>query len=162
MAAKKTIYEYGLQVLGYEFLQGRELLEGLVQNKARRYPFRGAVEGFVRTNQGALYFKTEPDFVCDMRSGPKIIDWYVPNLGSIEERLAWFVHDLLGYGQSLNFTDTNIMLFVILRDMAKYRYVKAKLVQAAVSISDSWYGTPKPSEWCYANIGKVLTEWREA
>lgn len=160
--AKRQLRESGLKVNGIKWVCGEELLEGLTLNKKRRYVFSGPTEGYLYTTQGALHFRTEAGFVCDMRSGPKIIDWYVPNLGTMAEREAWFLHDLLGYGQSLNFKDTNFMLFVLLRDLAKYRYVKAKVVQTAVGISDSWYGTPKPTEWCYANIGKVLTEWRAA
>ena len=156
------LYEYTLDVLDYDIVRGCEHLKNLKVNKSRRYTLDGIVEGHVYTTQGVLYFKTEAGFVFDGRSGPKIIDWYVPNLGSFEERLSWFLHDLLGYAQSLNFKDTNLMLFVLLRDLAKYRYVKAKVVQTAVGISDSWYGTPKPTEWCYADVCKVITEWRAA
>lgn len=162
MTKKKQIYESGLKVIGYDIVCGREHLENLKVNRSRRYTLDGIVEGHVYTTQGVLYFRTEAGFIFDGRSGPKCIDWYVPNLGSFEERLSWFLHDLLGYAQSLNFKDTNLMLFVLLRDLAKYRYVKAKVVQTAVGISDSWYGTPKPTEWCYANVGKVITEWRAA
>lgn len=159
MTKQKQIYESGLKVIGYDIVCGREHLENLKVNKSRRYTLDGIVEGHVYTTQGVLYFKTEAGFIFDGRSGPKIIDWYVPNLGTFEERLSWFLHDLLGYAQSLNFKDTNLMLFVLLRDLAKYRYVKAKLVQLAVSISKSWYGEPKPGDWCAKNIGKVTTKW---
>lgn len=156
---KRRLHEYGLRVLDFEFIQGREILEGLKLNKARRYPFGGVVEGRIYTNQGTLYFKTELGFECDMRSGPKLVDWYVPNLGTLEERITWLVHDLNGYGLDLSFEDTNLLLFAMLRDMAKYKYPKAKLVQLAVSISKSWYGEPKPGDWCTKNVGKMTTKW---
>ena len=34
--AKRRLHEYGLRVLDYEFIQGREILEGLKLNKSRR------------------------------------------------------------------------------------------------------------------------------
>lgn len=69
------------------------------------------------------------------------------------------MHDLNGYGLDLSFEDTNLLLYVMLRDLARYNYGKAKLVQLAVSISRSWYGEPNPGEWCAKNIGKVATKW---
>lgn len=161
MNSKRRLHEYGLKVTDWELTQGRAIIEGLKLNKKRHYLFDDAVEGYIYTSQGILHFRSEPGFECDMRSGPKIVDWYVPNLGTIEERLCWLVHDLNGYGLDLCFKDTNLLLFAMLRDMAKYYYPKAKLVQGAVSLSDSWYGNPKPDEWCYKNVGKVSTEWRD-
>lgn len=146
-----------LRIIGYEFLRGEELLKTLTLNKHRRYIFDDHIEGYLHTTQGRIYFHTWPGFECDMRSGPKLIDWYVPNLGTFEERFAWYLHDVLGYSQSLTFKETNLMLFAILHDLAHYRYTKAKVIQVAVSISSSWYGTPNENDWCYKNIGKVLT-----
>ena len=95
----------------------------------------------------------------DGRSGPPIIDWYVPNLGSLEERALWWMHDCLGYGESLDFWHTNRALRLGLRDQAGYRATKAWAIERAVSISKSWYGTPEPDDWCYNNITKVSTLW---
>lgn len=158
---KRKLHEYGLKVLGFELTQqGRDILNGLKINKKRRYLFDGVVKGCIYTTQGVLRFRSEPGFECDMRSGPKIIDWYVPNLGTLAERICWLVHDLNGYGLDLCFEDTNLLLFVMLRDLAEYYRPKAKLVQAGVSISRSWYGEPKEGDWCRKNIGKVATEWK--
>ena len=128
------LYEHTLKVLDYDIVRGREYLEGLNVNKSRRYALDGIVEGHVYTTQGVLYFKTEAGFIFDGRSGPKLIDWYVPNLGSFEERLSWYLHDLLGYAQSLNFKDTNLMLFVLLRNLAKYRYELVNEVKYTLGI----------------------------
>lgn len=157
--AKRRLHEYRLMVTAFAITQGSELIEGLKLNKKRRYPFDGVIEGYIYTTQGNLHFRSECGFECDMRSGPKIVDWYVPNLGTLAERLCWFVHDLNGYGLDLSFEDTNLLLYVMLRDLARYNYGKAKLVQLAVSISRSWYGEPNPGEWCAKNIGKVATKW---
>lgn len=94
--------------------------------------------------------------------GPSILDWYAPNLGTLAERMAWFAHDCNGYGLDLNFADTNVLLYTMLRDLAKYRVTKATTIQLAVSLSKGWYGTPKPNDWCYKNIGKVTTLFMKA
>lgn len=146
-----------LEVFGIEFFEGKEFFENLQQNKSRRYPQPGRVRFDVVTNQGRLHIETDPGFVFDGRSGPKIIDWYAPNLGTFEEKICWYAHDCNGYGLALSFEDTNILLNVMLRDMASYRKTKANVIELAVSISKSWYGKPKPGDWCCANIGKVKT-----
>lgn len=156
---KRRLFESGLKIKEWKITSGIEVLQALKPNKKRRYPLASEVEGYIKTNQGALFFKARAGFEFDGRSGPKIVDWYVPNLGSIEEIVCWLVHDLNGYGLDLCFKDTNVLLFAMLRDMAKYRYVKAKLVQGAVSVSDSWFGVPKPDDWCFRNIGLVETRF---
>lgn len=155
----RQLFKHGLKVLGFELVSGRASLENIKENRERRYVLYGEVNLIITTNQGNLNVVTSPGFVFDGRSGPKIIDWYTPNLGSLEERLCWFVHDCNGYGLDLSFEDTNVLLYAMLRDFAKYRTSKAALVQLAVSLSDSWYGEPKEDEWCYCNKDKVKTVW---
>lgn len=153
----RQLHKSGLKVLGFDISDGRELLEGIVQNDARRYPLKGRVNLAIYTNQGTLHVTTAAGFTFDGRSGPRLIDWYVPNLGTLAERLCWFVHDCNGYAQDLSFEDTNLLLFVMLRDLAKYYVPKATVIQLAVSLDRSWYGIPKSNDWCYCNIGKVST-----
>ena len=157
----RQLHKYGLKVLGYEFVGGlgREALSRIALNDERRYKLESDVNLIIRTNQGALHVVTASGFVFDGRSGPKIVDWYAPNLGTLEERICWLVHDCNGYGHDLSFEDTNLLLFAMLRDMAGYRASKAALIQLAVSISNSWYGSPKPGDWCCANVKKVKTLW---
>lgn len=156
---KNRLKKSSLKVLGFEFYEGRSLVANLKQNKARRYPFSGAVRYDIFTNQGTLHVSLAPRFEFDGRSGPSIIDWYTPNLGTLDERLCWLTHDANGYGQDLSFGDTNVLLFAMLRDLAGYRVAKASVVQLAVSISQSWYGTPDNDDWCHKNLGKVETVW---
>lgn len=148
-----------LQVLGFEFFEGRDIIEDLEENERRRYPLRGRIQLAIYTNQGTLHVTTGAGFEFDGRSGPKIVDFYAPNLGSLEEKLCWFAHDCNGYGQDLSFSDTNILLYAMLRDLAKYRKTKATTIQLAVSVSKSWYGIPKPDDWCYRNMNLVSTLW---
>ena len=156
---KNRLKKSSLKVLGFEFHEGRSLVANLKQNKARRYPFSGTVRFDIHTNQGTLRVSLAAGFEFDGRSGPSIIDWYTPNLGTLYERLCWLTHDANGYGMELSFTDTNVLLFAMLRDLANYRTSKANVVQLAVSLSKSWYGTPDKSDWCYKNIDKVITIW---
>ena len=156
---KNVLKKSDLKVLGFDIFDGWELLEGIVQNDARRYPLKGRVQLAIYTNQGTLHVTTAAGFTFDGRSGPKIVDWYAPNLGNIYEILCWLTHDCNGYGQDLSFKDTNVLLYAMLRDLADYRPTKCAVIQLAVSLSDSWYGEPKPSDWCYANRKLVSTLW---
>ena len=156
---KDRLHKATLKVLGYDFFEGRNIIEELEENERRRYPLRGRIQFAIYTNQGTLHVSTGAGFEFDGRSGPKIVDWYAPNLGSLEEKLCWFAHDCNGYGQDLSFKDSNILLYAMLRDMARYRKTKATTIQLAVSVSKSWYGLPKPDDWCYRNRNLVSTLW---
>lgn len=152
------------KVLSYDFIDcadGMASLSNLVttRKEARRYNLDEPIHLVVKTDVGTLHVKTLSGFIFDGRSGPEIVDRYVPNLGSIDERVAWLMHDALGYGQSLAFKPTNRILRYFLRDICKYGLVKSSLVELAVGASKSWYGPPKKTEWCYANVGRVDTMW---
>lgn len=155
----RQLHKSGLMVLGFEIVSGRECLEAIEQNDERRYTLTDEVNLVVMTNQGNLHVVTAPGFMFDGRSGPRIIDWYAPNLGTLEEKVCWFAHDCNGYGLDLSFEDTNVLLFAMTRDLAKYRTAKASVIQLAVSLSSSWYGEPKDGDWCKCNVGKVRTCW---
>lgn len=146
---------------GIDFHCGADRLLELAPLKSlkRRYDLQGGVSADFIFDDGTLRVETAPHFLFDGRSGPPIIDWYVPNLGSLEERALWWMHDCLGYGESLDFWHTNRALRLGLRDQANYRPSKAWAIERAVSLSKSWYGTPDPSDWCYNNITKVSTLW---
>lgn len=158
-STKRQLFKHGLKVLGFELVSGRACLENISDNDDRRYTLNDEINLIVSTNQGSLNIVTATGFVFDGRSGPKIIDWYAPNLGTLEERLSWFVHDCNGYGLDLCFEDTNVLLFAMLRDLAHYRTAKANVIQLAVSLSRYWYGEPKEGDWCRCNVGKVRTCW---
>lgn len=157
----RQLTKFGLKVYGYDFVdgKGRLCLARLRPNDMRRYPLDEEVNLMVYTSQGTLNVVTSASFMFDGRSGPKIVDWYAPNLGTLEEIICWLVHDCNGYGQDLSFEDTNLLLYVMLRDIAGYRNSKASLIQLAVSLSKSWYGEPKEGDWCRANVDKVRTVW---
>lgn len=147
-------------VYSFTCVTGASTLFDIKLNKQRRYSLIRPVELRVVTDAGLLIARTEPGFQFDGRSGPAIIDWYVPNLGTFEERAAWWLHDCLGYGQSLSFYDTNLFLKLWLRDMAAYSSLKSEIIRKAVSLSKSWYGVPTPDDPWFCNVNKVMTEWR--
>lgn len=146
-----------LQVYGFGIFEGRACLEALKPNKSRRYGLEQRVRFAIYTSHGNLHVELAPGFEFDGRSGPKIVDWYVPNLGSLEEILCWLAHDANGYGQDLSFDDTNTLLFAMLRDLCRYRKTKASLIRWAVSLSKAWYGPPTRDDWCYKNRGLIST-----
>jgi len=156
---KTRLHKATIKIERLEISAGRQMLCGIQQNDERRYPLDEGTRFSVFTNQGTLHVQTAPGFVFDGRSGPKIVDWYVPNLGNLYEKLCWLTHDCNGYGQDLSFADTNVLLYAMLRDLAGYRPTKATVIQLAVSLSDSWYGEPKKDDWCYANRHLVSTLW---
>ena len=136
-------------VYGYTFYTGASTLLNVKEQKSskRRYVLTAPVHFSVDFDDGTLEVVTHPGFVFDGRSGPRIADIYAPNLGSLDERAAWLMHDALGK--------------LFLRDICGYRKTKAEAIRIAVSLSRSWYGRPKPTDWCYANIGLVETSWRQ-
>ena len=153
------LHKSTLKIERLEISEGRKMLCDIKQNRERRYTLDEGVRLSVVTNQGTLHVQTALGFVFDGRSGPKIVDWYAPNLGNLYEVVCWLVHDCNGYGQDLSFKDTNVLLYAMLRDLAEYRPTKCAVIQLAVSLSDSWYGEPKKDDWCYANRHLVSTLW---
>ena len=78
----------------------------------RRYQLQELVNYKVITDLGTLECIFKPKFEFDGRSGPSIVDWYVPNLGTILERLAWLTHDGTGYATCLDFKSNNHLLYL--------------------------------------------------
>lgn len=148
-------------VYGFEIKTGASALFNLEESRAlvRRYLLEKEVRIIIHTDDGDLECWTGPNFIFDGRSGGPLLDWYAPNLGTLEERIAWYFHDVLGYAQSLDFKDTNRLLRLFLRDICGYRAAKAWLIEKAVSISKSWYGWPKDGEWCSFNKDRVNSRW---
>ena len=144
------------KVTKLEIIRGKKALMSLKESKSfkRRYVLPADVELKIYTDEHIIRFYAKAGFMFDGRSGSPLLDWYLPNLGTLEERCMWLIHDLLGYATCLSFKCTNKVLRYGLRDVCKYRSSKAFVVEKAVSISDSWYGAPKENEWCYANINK--------
>ncbi|MCF0203694.1 MAG: hypothetical protein HUK12_00020 [Muribaculaceae bacterium] len=155
-----AVYSYSF-VRGADYDKGREDLNNLIESKKskRRYLLEHPIYMVAECDTGRLLARSEAGFMFDGRSGPPLIDCIVPNLGTEDERAGWLFHDLLAYGDSLNFRDTNRFLRLFLRDQAGYSKFTAWLIETAVGIDDSWYGPPSKDDWCRCNIGKVTTIW---
>lgn len=115
----------------------------------------------ITTDLGILRLHFDKGFEFDGRSGPSIIDWYVPNLGSIFERLAWLTHDGNGYATCLDFESTNRLLKIWLKDVADYSNFKASVIEKAVSLSKSWFGVPDENDKWHKNLGKFKITWED-
>ena len=123
-------------------------------NKARWYHINGYVTFVLHTKEhGDIQFTIFGDFYFDGRSGPWCVDWFEPNLGPLNKRLAWLVHDLLGYATYFDFKTTNEVLRQLLI-IAGDSYPKAFVVKRFVSASSSWFGVPVEGDKFYPNIGK--------
>ena len=140
---------------------GEYCVMSLCESKSfkRRYELYQDVEYRVITNQGVLQVVLKKGFLFDGRSGTPLLDWVAPNLGSKSERFSWLTHDVNGYKFDLSFSDTNLLLMAMLRDLCGYSKFKSQLIRYSVSLSDSWYGKPKPKDWCYKNLNKVNAMW---
>ena len=98
-------------------------------------------------------------FLFDGRSGPWILDWYEPNLGTLDKRIAWWVHDVLGHGTSFDFKTTNEILRQLLV-IAGDRKTKASFVRYSVSLSSSWFGVPKKGDKSFPNMDKISVTYK--
>ncbi len=147
----KNIFSYSINSTG------KKSIEKLKENKYRRYSLDSDVFLSVETNVGSIICKTKEGFIFDGRSGGKLIDFFIPNLGAFEERIAWLIHDCLGYGQSLSFKDTNLLLKCFLKDKCNYKSLTSSIIYNVVSISKKWYGWPDDDDEWAINKGLVET-----
>lgn len=113
----------------------------LVPIKDRWYSLAKDVIVRIYTDCGVITVKVKAGFVFDGRSGGKLIDFIVPNLGSQREIACWLVHDVFGHDLGISFEMTNDILRGMLRCCC-YSWFKAGYVYAGVSFSDSWFGQP--------------------
>ena len=134
-------------------------LKNIGNKKVRAYIIERDVDLKIFTDLGVLKIHVDAGFRFDGRSGPRLIDWYAPNLGNIYERLAWFSHDVNGYASCLDFKSTNNLLKIWLRDMADYSKFKSWTIEKAVSIDKSWFGVPDENDKWRCNLGKYKVEW---
>lgn len=143
----------------------KDLLTCLKEVDNRWYKVTKTLRIKIVTNAGTLTCLIFPGFHFDGRSGGRKIDGIVPNLGTAEERLCWLVHDVLAYATCLNFAATNDMLNAMLKDVSKYNFFEAGIIEAAVTIAqifDPWFGPAKPGEREYPNINLFLCSWKKS
>ena len=104
---------------------------------------------------GTKRAEVQAGFMFDGRSGPKLVDWVAPNLGTQEEIKRWLNHDLWSYDLGLTFKENNQILRDDLEKFCGYGWIRRNGIYCAVSISDSYFGTPKPNEREFVNVDKI-------
>lgn len=104
---------------------------------------------------GVKHIVVDDGFLFDGRSGGPLVDFIAPNLGTQDELLAWLTHDLLSYDLGFTFEETNAILYWMLRNYCGYGYLRARSIHAAVSVSDSWFGTPSMGDKEFPNIKRI-------
>ena len=122
----------------------------------RRYEVQGAFSvNFYLEDEGVVRINVDDGFLFDGRSGPKVVDYYAPNLGTQAELKTFLIHDLLSYDIYFSFEENNNIFYNNLRNWCKYNWFKAKTMWGFVSISDSYFGTPLPDSREYPNLNKI-------
>ena len=108
-------------------------------------------------DEGVVHISVDDGFMFDGRSGPKLIDYFAPNLGTQGELKTYLLHDLLSYDIYFSFNENNDIFYKNLRDKnyCNYGYMKAKIIKGFVSISDSYFGIPLPDSREYPNLNKI-------
>ena len=140
-------------------ISGASTLLDLKKIKPRWYECQGPIGITLHTNYGEIVICTGTGFLFDGRSGPWILDWYEPNLGTLGHRVAWLVHDVLGHGTSFDFSTTNNILRQLLV-LAGDSKAKAYVVKFAVSLSKSWFGVPPKGDKSYPNLDKIKITYK--
>lgn len=113
----------------------------LVPIKDRWYSIDKDVVVTIQTDCGVITVYVNSGFIFDGRSGSKLIDFIVPNLGSQKEIACWLVHDAFGHDIGISFEMTNDILYGMLR-CCGYGWFRSGYVYKGVSFSDSWFGQP--------------------
>lgn len=122
----------------------------------RWYKVNGAFTvGFYLEGEGVVHIAVDDGFMFDGRSGPKLVDYYAPNLGTQDELKTFLIHDLLSYDIYFSFEQNNNIFYNNLRNKCGYGWTKAKIMWACVSISDSYFGIPLPDSREYPNLNKI-------
>lgn len=122
----------------------------------RWYEVQGAFTvDFYLEGEGVVHIAVDDGFMFDGRSGPKLVDYYTPNLGTQDELKTFLIHDLLSYDIYFSFEQNNNIFYNNLRNKCGYGWTKAKIIWACVSISDSYFGRPLPDSREYPNLNKI-------
>lgn len=89
----------------------------------------------LHTDEGVLRYTVYAGFKFDGRSGGKVVDWLISNLGSQDLATCWLVHDIGFYPNTVSFELANEILYQMLR-LSGVSKLKAWAVFKAVS----WFG----------------------
>lgn len=110
----------------------------------------------LKTNEGFIEVCLEKGFRTDGRSGPILVDFFIPHLGDQATVASWLTHDALGHDVGFSFDTTNDILDQML-ELAGHSDMKSDVVEFFVGISDSWFGCVTSQE--IANREKIRINW---
>lgn len=113
----------------------------------------------LHTDAGVLDVVAHEGFRFDGRSGGKLVDWLVPNLGSQDETACWLVHDILAHDFDISVETTNDLLYQQLRMGAGYGRVRAWMVWRSVSLWTGWFGCRTDED--RRNRAKACVRWSD-
>lgn len=136
-------------------LSGDAVLASLHDGESRQHRLKGRVSAHVTYGSKDLLVATRAGFLTDMRSGPSVIDVFVPHLGSQAERRAWWLHDVLSYDIGFSFEEVNQILKLYLLSECGYSKFVANLVKFSVSCTKSWFGKPPKGSIYYPNLSLI-------
>lgn len=121
----------------------------------RWYAIQGAFSIDITIDCGVKRINVDDGFLFDGRSGGSMVDFIAPNLGTQAELKAWCLHDICGHDLTgFTFEETNEILYILLRQCG-YGWFRAKVIHAAVSLSNDWFGVPVIGDKSYTNITKI-------
>lgn len=99
----------------------------------------------IYTNFGVITVKARPPFKLNFRSGPKIVDRFIPHVGNIKIAFCWWVHDVLGHDFDISFETVNEILDQML-ELSGISDLKSDIVEFMVSLDDDWFGCKTEEE----------------
>lgn len=109
----------------------------------------------VTEKSGTMRYKIDPDFHFDARSGPKFVDYFIPEIGTQDLLKCWILHDLMAYdSMGFDFHEANDILHAGLIACGVSE-MTADLVYVAVSYDDSYFGEPIYGTREFVNIDKI-------
>lgn len=108
-------------------------------------------------DSGRKHIHLDADFLFDGRSGPILVDYISPNLGTQAEVKAYLAHDFMYYDTTgFTFSESNVILYWTLRNKCDYSWFRAKLIYWAVeSFGEEMFGTPDINSREYSNLAKI-------
>lgn len=110
---------------------------------------------------GVLIYDIHPGYITDFRSGPSIVNPFIPKIGDIKLAMAWMVHDINYHGfLSKKYSDQ------LLREMLEYAGIsklKRNSVYYAVKFfAGSHYNTLDEDQGPIYNHNKTLVDFKWA
>ena len=111
----------------------------------RWYRISEANEIILHTNEGTLRYIAYKGFLFDGRSGGRLVDWVISNLGSQDLSTCWLVHDIGFYPYTVSFELANDILYQMLL-LSGVSRLKAWLVFKSVSLFARKFKAEESSE----------------